>query len=184
MRKLGRIDASPELVRGMFCHLARWTAWMPGVESVSLLEEDDTGAVALIRQRWMGRAVTQKWKFRFGETTLDQVQLEGFSKRWETHWRFLESPDGEGTTVVATIEFDLGIWGRLTPRRFVQDAIDRMFEELMNKARARARAILLEETLSGPAKDLNEALLEVYESDRGLELRFGGRRYRIEAIQD
>ena len=184
MRKLGHIGASPELVRGMFCHLSRWTAWMPGVQSVSLLEEEEGHAVALIRQRWMGRAMNQKWEFRFGSASLDQVQLEGFFKKWETHWRFLESPNGEGTTLIAEADFDLGLFGRLMPRRVLQDTFDRMFEEVMDKARARAHAILSEETLSAPAAAQELPLLEIHESDRGLEVRMGGRRYRIEAVRD
>jgi ribosome-associated toxin RatA of RatAB toxin-antitoxin module len=186
VRKLAHIDAPPALVCAMFANLRRWTAWMPGVEAVSVLEESAQSAVALMRQRWIGRELSNKYSFVFGPDRVEQRQLAGPFRRWETHWRFLSPPDGRGTTVLVDIDFELPLLGRLAPRRLRQERLDRMFEEVIDKARARAREIQAGGTLSiePPAAAGSEpAMLVVYQADRGLEIELGGRRYFLPRVR-
>jgi carbon monoxide dehydrogenase subunit G len=185
VRKLARVAAPPLVVAEMFRNLERWSAWMPGVESVRLLEESSGGAIALIRQRWKGRILEQKWSFRFDQSSLTQEQIKGFFRRWRAAWSFVPAPDGEGTTVTVDLDIDLGMLGWVTPGRIIQETLDGMFAEVIDKARARARAILAGETTSIPAGlQAEDALLAVFETTRGIELHLWGRRFLIHEIDE
>ena len=185
MRKAGHIQAPPEVVSRMFSNVQRWTAWMPGVRSVRVLEEREDEVIALVQQRWFGRELDQKWALSIQEGGLLQRQLEGSFKKWEMAWSFTPPPDQDGTTIMVDIRFDLGLLGRFTPGWVIEDTLDRMFEEVVDKAEARARAILAGDTLSAPiAFNLSDALLRVFQTDQGLELEFAGRRFLIEAIKN
>lgn len=158
---------------------------MPGVRSVRILEEDERNVIALLRQRWMGRELEQKWKFELGDGFVRQEQLEGFFRKWVNHWRFLEPPGGDGTTVMVEIDFDLGFLGRISPQRWIQDSLDRMFDEVIDKAEARVRSILTGETMSTPLRMPEEqALLQIVETERGLVVRLGARKYLLQEIKD
>jgi ribosome-associated toxin RatA of RatAB toxin-antitoxin module len=185
MRKAAHIEAPPQLVADMFSNIRRWTAWMPGVRAVRVLSDEENVTVALIRQRWMGRDLEQKWRFESGDGWLSQQQLEGFPAKWENRWQFLAPPDGRGTTLMVNIDFDLGFLGRITPRAWAQERIDRMFDEVIDKAEARVRSILIGETMSTPIHMPDQqAILQVVQDDRGLIVRLGGRSYLLKEIEE
>lgn len=185
IRKYSRLDASPETLRAIFRDVERWPSWMPGVDTVEILESAQERALIVVRGRPLGRVESRKLEIRFDEYGYSETQISGRMKSWKAIWRFSKPPAGESGTVVSTqIDLDLGMLKYLFPRRRVQRTIDRLHEEIVDRAEARARR---RETLSVPTVWgvlPDEALsIRVYETPTELEIWFGERRFVVPAAE-
>ena len=178
MRKFARLSQPPEPVRELFWDVLNWPHWFPGIRSSRVLDEvGDLRTVELV-QDVFGKEWFQRLEFETTPNGFRQRLLKGKLKRWDAEWRFLPTPDGSGTTFSLSLEIDLGILGRLTPSRVVQQAMDRLFRDVVVSARDRLRELETEPTESEEAS----ALLAVFSTPAGLELMVSGRRYRLVPI--
>jgi ribosome-associated toxin RatA of RatAB toxin-antitoxin module len=177
IKKVARVDAPIEVVRSMFVDVANWTKWMPGVQSVRILEESDKSTMAEMKQIHMGRQLSQTLEFRFHASGMKQTQVEGWFKSWEADWRFIEPPDKSGTTISLALELDMGMLGLFASGRMIQKSVDQMFAEMTRNVERRALAASVKRRASigseGP-------LLELFQTETGLELWFEGRQYFLQ----
>jgi len=178
IKKVGRVDAPLDLVKSMFTDVASWPQWMPGVRSAKLLEEGESSKRFELRQRQGGRELTQEMEFRLDAGGMRQIQVSGAFRKWEADWRFLLPPDKRGTTLAVTLELELGLLGSLAPSRWIRETLDRMFDDMMEAARQRARRMIAEggDTVSETRRG-DEIVVEIFETASGLELWLGGRKY-------
>jgi len=194
IRKFARLDAPPEVVTSMFHDLEGWPAWMAGVRSVRTLERRDPPEhpervrTIEVVQVQAGRALRQTLECRLEPRGLVQRQLRGRFRRWDAAWRFLEPPEGTGTTISFELEIELGLLGAVIPGRMVQAIIDDIFVATVRTARKHCRALLAAEARpesGGPTRHrlADEVLLEVLAHPDHLEIRLGGKRYRLEEIE-
>lgn len=177
MRRIGRIDAPVDVVRGVLADVERWTDWMPGVTQVTILESDGVESVLDVHHRQFGRIFRQKEWCRVEPDGLRQRLLEGQFKKWESRWRIVAPPDGEGTTVSCRMEVDPGFVGRLLPSGVWRGLLDRLFDDCLIGIEAQAQA-LTERPETAPAD--HDILLQVFETDAGLEVWVEGRRFLVE----
>jgi ribosome-associated toxin RatA of RatAB toxin-antitoxin module len=184
IRKYTRLDASPHTLKAIFRDVERWPTWMPGMESLELLEESDSRKLVEVRERLMGRVTTRRLELRFDHEGHTETQVAGRLKRWKTVWRFAEPPTGSGTVISTRIEIDLGMLGYLVSKRRVQRTIDEAYEQLVGRAEARARRreALRVPTVWGvlPGQELK---IKVYETPTELEVWFGERRFVVPAAE-
>ena len=178
MRRVGRIDAPQNVVQGVLTDFEQWPEWMPGVRQVTILESDGTEAVLEVHHHQFGRNFRQKLWCRIEPDGLRQTQLEGQFKKWESRWRLVAPPDGEGTTVSLRMEVDPGFVGRLLPSGVWRGLLDRLFEECLIGVEAQAQA-LTERPEAAPAD--HDVLLQVFETDAGLEVWVEGRRFLVDS---
>ena len=140
MRRFGSIDAPEEVVRQVFFDFVRWPEWMPGVREVTILEADADQAVLDVVHAQFGQTFHIKQRCRIEPDGLRQSQISGKFKSWESRWRFVTPPEGEG---------------------------------------AEAQAMALAATAEAPGAEW-ETLLQVFETDTGLEIWVEGRRFFVE----
>lgn len=180
IRKYARIDAKPFTVRGVFRDVERWPSWMPGIESLEVLEHTPERSLVRVRERQMGRRVDRELEIRIDPDGYTETQLAGPLKHWRTVWRFTESPTGRGTAVSTLIELDLGLMRFLVSRGRVQRMLDRNYARIIGRAEARARRLEARRapTVWGvlPGETLE---IKVYETPTELELWFGERRFVV-----
>jgi len=177
MRRIGRIDAPVDVVRAVLADVERWTDWMPGVTQVTILESDGIESVLDVHHRQFGRIFRQKEWCRIEPDGLRQKLLEGQFKKWESRWRVLAPPDGEGSTVSLRMEVDPGFVGRLIPSGVWRGMLDRLFEECLSGAEAQAQTLTEK---PAAARVDQEVLLQVFETDDGLEVWIEGRRFLVD----
>jgi ribosome-associated toxin RatA of RatAB toxin-antitoxin module len=177
MRRFGRIDAPKDVVQFVLTDFERWPDWMPGVQEVTILETDGVETNLEVRHHQFGRNFLQKQRCWIEPDGLRQFQISGQFKKWESRWRIVAPPDGEGTTVSCRMEVDPGFVGRLLPSGVWRGFLDRLFEDCLIGIEAQAQA-LTERPETAPAD--HDVLLQVFETDAGLEVWVEGRRFLVE----
>jgi len=178
MRRIGRVDAPMDVVRGVLIDCESWPKWMPGVQQVTILESDGIESVLDVQFYQFGRKFRQKQWCRAEPDGLRQTLLEGQFKKWESRWRLVTPPEGEGTTVSLRMEVDPGFIGRLLPSGVWRGLLDRLFEDCLTGVEEMAEKLV--EKPEPPPSD-HEVLLQVFETDKGLEVWVEGRRFLIES---
>lgn len=176
MRRFASIDAPQEVVRQVFVDFVRWPEWMPSVQEVTVLETDHDQAVIDVVHHQFGQTFHIKQRCRIDSDGLRQSQISGKFKSWESRWRFVTPPEGQGTTVSCEMQLDPGLVARILPRRVLRGFLDRLFEDCLAGAERQAR-ILAE---SADAEAAGETLLQVFETDDGLEIWVEGQRFFVE----
>ena len=180
IRKYARIDARPFTVKEIFRDVERWASWMPGMESLEVLERAPERTLIRVRERQMGRLATRRLEIRNDPDGYTETQLAGPLKHWRTVWRFGEAPTGRGTAVSTLIEIDLGLLRFLVPRRRVQRMIDGNYAQIVGRAEARARRLEARRTPTVWGVQPGQSLeIKVYETPTELELWFGERRFVV-----
>ena len=177
MRRFGSIDAPEEVVRQVFFDFVRWPEWMPGVREVTILEADDDQAVLDVVHAQFGQAFHIKQRCRIEPDGLRQSQISGKFKSWESRWRFVTPPEGEGTTVSCEMQLDPGLVAFFLPKRLLRGFLDRLYEDCLSGAETQAMALAA--TAEAPGAE-RETLLQVFETDTGLEIWVEGRRFFFE----
>jgi ribosome-associated toxin RatA of RatAB toxin-antitoxin module len=176
MRRFGSIDAPLEVVQQVFTDFVRWPEWMPGVQEVTILEADEDQAVLDVLHQQFGQSFHIKQRCRIESDGLSQSQIKGKFKSWESRWRFVTPPEGEGTTVSCSMKLDPGLVAWILPRRVLRGFLDRLYEECLAGAERQARIIT--ETVEAQAAE--DTLLQVFETDAGLEIWVEGQRFFVE----
>ena len=177
MRRFGSIDAPKEVVQQVFVDFVRWPEWMPGVQEVTVLEAGENEAVLDVVHHQFGKAFHIKQRCRIEPDGLRQSQISGKFKSWESRWRFVTPPEGEGTTVSCEMQLDPGLVAFFLPKRVLRGFLDRLYEDCLSGAEAQAR--VLTESAEASATD-RDVLLQVFETDDGLEIWVEGRRFFVE----
>ena len=177
MRRFGSIDAPAEVVRQVFVDFVRWPEWMPGVQEVTVLEAGEDQAVIDVVHHQFGQAFHIKQRCHIEPDGLRQSQISGKFKSWESRWRFVTPPEGEGTTVSCEMQLDPGLVAFFLPKRVLRGFLDRLYEDCLSGAEAQVR--VLTESAVAPATD-RDVLLQVFETDDGLEIWVEGRRFFVE----
>jgi len=177
MRRFASIDAPAEVVRQVFVDFVRWPEWMPGVQEVTVLEADDDQALIDVVHQQFGQTFHIKQRCRIEPDGLRQSQISGKFKSWESRWRFVAPPEGEGTTVSCEMQLDPGLVAWILPRRVLRGFLDSLFEDCLRGAEAQAR--IVSDTAKAPGAE-RETLLQVFETDSGLEIWIEGRRFFVE----
>jgi hypothetical protein len=179
IRRFATLNAPVDDVEAVLTDPVRLPEWMPGVLSTQILERRDQGFLVRMVQQNGGWRTSQTLDCRLGPRRLEQRQVAGTLRRWEAVWRFLEPPDGVGTTLALELEYETGLLGLVAPRRFLDRMFNQRFEDIARAAERRVRELRARETLAAPAA--GERLLEVFETADGLEIRFAGRKYVLVA---
>lgn len=177
MRRFGSIDAPEEVVRQVFFDFVRWPEWMPGVQKVTVLEADDDQAVLDVVHHQFGQTFHIKQRCRIETDGLRQSQITGKFKSWESRWRFVTPPEGGGTTVSCEMQLDPGLVAWILPKRVLRGFLDHLFEDCLSGAEAQARIVT--DTARAPGAE-RETLLQVFETDTGLEIWVEGKRFFVE----
>lgn len=177
MRRFGSIDAPEEVVRQVFVDFSRWPEWMPGVKEVNVLEAGDDYAVIDVVHQQFGQTFHIKQRCRIEPDGLRQSQISGKFKSWESRWRFVTPPEGKGTTVSCEMQLDPGLVALFLPKRVLRGFLDRLYEDCLSGAEAQARVLTATAEASGTEL---ETLLQVFETDSGLEIWVEGRRFFVE----
>lgn len=184
IRKYARLDAKPHTVKQVFRDIERWPSWMPGMESLEVLEHSAERSLVETRERQMGRLATRRLEVLITPDGYTETQLAGPIKHWKTVWRFSEPPVGSGTVVSTQVEIELGLLRFLISKRRIQRMIDRMYEQIIDRAEARARRLESRRmpTVWGvlPGQKLS---IKVYETPAELEVWFGERRFVVPAAE-
>jgi hypothetical protein len=179
IRKFGRVNAPPEVVRSLYLEAESWPTWQAGVTTATVIERTDTTIEVEVDGRFMGQRMHGVFDCRIEPDGFYQHQRTGWLKRWDTRWRFLTPPDGRGTTLVCELEIDAGIMGSFVPKSFLRRFVDRAFSETLDNLNARAAEIGAP-ALASPASDGGAVtLLEVFETPIGFEVLVGGRRITL-----
>ena len=176
MRRFGSVDAPAEMVRQVFVDFVRWPEWMPGVQEVTILEAADDHAVLDVLHRQFGQTFHIKQRCRIEPDGLRQSQISGKFKSWESRWRFVTPPEGSGTTVSCEMQLDPGMVAWILPKRTLRGLLDRLFEDCLTGAELQARAL----TEAADTALTEETLLQVFETDAGLEIWVEGQRFLVE----
>jgi ribosome-associated toxin RatA of RatAB toxin-antitoxin module len=177
MRRFASIDAPAEVVRQVFVDFVRWPEWMPGVQEVTVLEADEHQAVIDVRHHQFGQNFNIKQRCRIEADGLRQSQISGKFKSWESRWRFVTPPEGKGTTVSCEMQLDPGLVAWILPSRVLRGFLDGLFEDCLSGAAAQALAITGTAETAGAER---ETLLQVFETDSGLEIWIEGQRFFVE----
>ena len=165
------------MVRQVFLDFVRWPEWMPGVREVTILEADDDQAVLDVMDQQFRQTFHIKQRCRIEPDGLRQSQISGKFKSWESRWRFVTPPEGEGTTVSCEMQLDPGLVAFFLPKRVLRGFLDRLYEDCLSGAEAQALAISATSEAPGARR---ETLLQVFETETGLEIWIEGQRFFIE----
>jgi len=171
IRRIARIDAELPLVLDLFRDVGTWSTWMPGMTRSRLLTREDDRVTAEVSQTGFGRAWPNTIDVRFLGDRIRVHAFEGWFK-WRATWSFLKPPGGEGTTVSLELEVEPGLLGAAGRRPFFKMS-EKRFDETMAVIAHHARRREVPE--ARPAE--GRPLLVVYETSRGFEVWYRGRRY-------
>jgi ribosome-associated toxin RatA of RatAB toxin-antitoxin module len=177
MRRFASLDAPADVVRQVFIDFVRWPEWMPGVREVTIVETGENEVVLDVLHHQFGQTFHVKQRCLIEPDGLLQSQIAGKFKSWESRWRFATPPEGQGTTVSCEMQLDPGIVAWILPRGLLRGLLDRLFEECLSGAEEQAR--ILADAAEVPAAD-GDVLLQVFETDTGLEIWVEGRRFLVE----
>lgn len=182
IKKFARIDAPMNLVRSLFTDVASWPLWMPGVKSVKVLKQAENYILVELKQVRKGWEFIQEMEYRLDAAGVKQKQTRGWFKHWEADWRFMQPPDKRGTTVSVSLRFEMGMLGFFTPSRLIQETMDQMFDEIMDKAERRARALMAKPITVGlETSSEEETVLEIFQTPAGLEIWIEGKKVALQA---
>lgn len=173
IRKFARVNAPAGALLDIFADSDRWPSWMPGVERSDVVQRSAEVLIVDIVQHQMGQRLKLRIESRFVGSTVRQHQVKGIFKRWQAVWSFNPSPSGIGTTVSCELDIDLGMMAMIAPARLVQKNVDRFFDDTIAGAEREFRNREAESTESESG---GETLLEVFETQTGLEVWIAGRR--------
>jgi ribosome-associated toxin RatA of RatAB toxin-antitoxin module len=176
MRRFASIDAPQDVVQQVFVDFVRWPEWMPSVQEVTILEAGHDQAVLDVVHHQFGQTFHIKQRCRIDSDGLRQSQISGKFKSWESSWRFVTPPEGEGTTVSCEMQLDPGLVAWILPRRVLRGFLDRLFEDCLAGAERQARIL----TEAAEAEAAEDTLLQVFETDAGLEIWVEGQRFFVE----
>jgi ribosome-associated toxin RatA of RatAB toxin-antitoxin module len=179
IRKFGRVHATPATVRSIFLDVEGWPSWLPGTESVKVLERTDTTMVVELDGHHMGNRLNGVFDCRISDDSFVQNQRTGRLKRWDTTWRFISPPDGHGTTLGCEIEIDAGLIGSLVPDRFFRRFVHRVFAQTVVNLNAIASELARSSRLEPATNGEAETLLEIFETPIGYEILVGGKRIKL-----
>jgi len=177
MRRISRSNAPPDVVLEVLKDYERWPEWMPGVKQVEILDRDGLETIVEVYLRQYGRNLRQKQRCRVEPDGLRHTQLEGQFKTWEAQWRVVAPPEGDGSTVSLWMDVDPGLVGRLLPGGVWRGILDRLFEDCLAGVEAQALALTKQPVA---ASEKSDVLLQVFETDDGLEVWVEGRRFFVE----
>ncbi len=183
IRKLARIDAPTEVVIDIFRDTDNWPQWMPGVASTRTLESSDDRRLVEVILLVLGRRQVQKLECREQDGRLTHRQVEGWFRKWEAVWTFRPPPEGLGTTVSLTLDFDLGFAGLFVPRKLLGNWVRGLIDNTVDNGRKRAQRFARQRRQPTPAVQLGRPVLQVFETADGFEVCFAGRTFRIEASE-
>jgi len=176
MRRFASIDAPQDVVQQVFVDFVRWPEWMPSVQEVTILEAGHDQAVLDVVHHQFGQTFHIKQRCRIDSDGLRQSQISGKFKSWESTWRFVTPPEGEGTTVSCEMQLDPGLVAWILPRRVLRGFLDRLFEDCLAGAERQARIL----TEAAEAEAAEDTLLQVFETDAGLEIWVEGQSVCVE----
>jgi ribosome-associated toxin RatA of RatAB toxin-antitoxin module len=161
----------------IFADTTRWSEWMPGIEKATPVHAPDGLSVIDLDLQMMGHRFKQRLECRVVGSTVRMRQVSGVLKKWQSTWAFGPAPGNAGTTASCELDVDLGMMALVIPARFIQDEIDRVFDETV--AGARREVQLRTEARRIAASASGETLLEVFETRTGFEVWIGGRRVDV-----
>jgi ribosome-associated toxin RatA of RatAB toxin-antitoxin module len=142
-----------------------------------VLDADEHQAVIDVVHHQFGQTFHIKQRCRIEADGLSQSQISGKFKSWESRWRFVTPPEGKSTTVSCEMQLDPGLVAWILPRRVLRGFLDQLFEDCLSAAEAQARVV--SDTAKAPGAEL-ETLLQVFETDTGLEIWIEGQRFFVE----
>ncbi len=181
IRKLARIDAPVEVVLEIFRDTDTWPEWMPGVASTRTLEPGAERKLVEVVLLVLGRRKVQQLECREHDGRLVHRQVAGWFREWRAEWTFRPPPEGQGTIVSLSLEFDIGMAGFFVPRKFLGDWVKGVIDETVEQARERAQIFARRRREPTQAVPVGEPVLQVYETADGFEIHFAGRTFQIEA---
>ncbi len=181
IRKLARIDAPVEAVLEIFRDVDNWPQWMPSVASTRILSSSANLRLVEVILLVFGRRLVQKLECRRQDGRLTHHQVEGWFRKWEATWAFRPPPEGPGTVLSLTLEFDLGVVSLFVPRKLFADWVGDLIAETIEAARRRAQRDARRHREPTQAVRVGQPLLTVYENADGFEVHFAGRAFQIEA---
>ncbi len=181
IRKLARIDVPVEAVMEIFRDTDAWPEWMPGVASTRILEPGADRRLVEVILLVMGRRLVQHLECREEDGRLIHRQIKGWFREWRAEWTFRPPPEGRGTVISLSLEFDIGMAGFFVPRRFLGDWVRNLIDETVEQARERAMTFARHRREPTQAVPVGEPVLQVYETADGFEVHFAGRTFQIEA---
>ncbi len=181
IRKLARIDAPVEAVLEVFRDVDNWPQWMPSVASTRILSSSANLRLVEVILLVFGRRLVQKLECRERDGRLIHRQIEGWFRKWEATWAFRSPPEGQGTIVSLTLEFDLGVVSLFVPRKFIANWVGDLIAGTIENARERAQRFARRRREPTQAVRPGRPLLTVYETADGFEVQFAGRTFLIEA---
>jgi hypothetical protein len=180
IRKYAQIDAKVMTVKEIFRDLERWPTWMPGMETLEVLEHEPGFSLVAVKERQLGHLANRRLEIRDTPDGFTETQLAGPLRGWRTQWRLSESPNGRSTVASTTLEIDLGLLRFLISKRRVQRLIDRNYAQIISRVEARARRLEARRTPTVWGVQPGQALkIKVYETPTELELWFGERRFVV-----
>jgi len=171
IRRIARIDAELPLVLDLFRDVGAWSTWMPGMTLSRLLTREDDRVTAEVSQTGFGRAWPNTIEVRFVGDTVRVRAFEGWFK-WRATWSFLLPPGGGGTTISLDLEVEPGLLGAAGRRPFFRMS-EKRFDETMAVIAHHARRRQAPEARPAAGR----RLLVVYETSRGFEVWYCGRKY-------
>lgn len=181
IRKFGRVNAPPGLVRSLYIDAESWPAWQAGVSDAKVISRTNTTIEVEVDGRFMGQRMHGVFDCRIEPDGFFQHQRTGWLKRWDTQWRFLTPPDGRGTTLVCELEIDAGLLGSFVPGNFIRRFVDQVFSVTIDNLNTRAAEVGAQATPVPVSDGDTVTLLEVFETPIGFEILVGGRRISLDS---
>ncbi len=184
IRRYHRFEAPLALTREVFSDARAWPEWMPGIEAVRTLQEGEGRVLVEVDVNHRGRRLKQVLDCRTAPSRVTQEQQSGWFKKWKVDWRFIQPPDGRGTTVSCQLEAvmpETGLLYRLTPSRLVRVILSGLADDIARAAQHRLLSLVAQGGEPAGSLAAAETLLEVYQTATGLEVLIGGQRYVIPA---
>ncbi|MCP3961809.1 MAG: hypothetical protein GY719_28535 [bacterium] len=183
IRKLARAEAQVEVVQGVFRDSDSWPQWMPGVAATRTLSADGDHRLVEVILLVFGRRLVQKLECREQDGRMTHRQVKGWFRKWEAVWTFAPPPDGQGTTISLSLDFDLGVAGLFVPRKLLGDWVGGLIQDTLDQGRRRAEKLARSRRELTGAVPVGLPLLQVWETADGFEVRFAGRTFHVEALE-
>jgi coenzyme Q-binding protein COQ10 len=103
------VPLPPDVVYGQLSDMTSFPRFMESVEAITILERGENRTVSRWETRLQGTRFvwTEEDTFLPAERRILYRQLSGDLRKFEGEWRVL--PQGEGSLVTLTVDFDFGI---------------------------------------------------------------------------
>lgn len=180
--KIGHVGMEPPQVMAIFTDTDNWPRWMPGIRNARTLKHSEDGVRVALEQNFRGREFHQELDCQFSADQVHLRQHKGSLRRWESTWRFTLPPDGQGTTITSKMDIELGgMMGLVASGQMLNRFLEQTFRDTLQRLEQRGRSL-------GPATTVQttpggDIILQVFETEHGLELCFGGQTYQLKANQ-